>query len=49
MDESAKAVTSVAEDASDLVSVMQDIQSETENNKKISADMEARVSKFKKL
>ena len=49
VDESAKAVTSVAEDASELVSAMQEIQSETKNNQKISENMVAEVKRFKKL
>lgn len=49
VDESATAVTSVAMDASDLVTAMMDIQGETDNNKRVSTDMGTQVSRFKKL
>lgn len=49
MDESANAVTSVASEASDLVTVISDIQSETDHNRKVSADMDEQVQRFKKL
>lgn len=49
MDESAKAISSVAADASDLVTAMMEIQSETKNNKSISGNMEGQVKQFKKL
>ena len=49
MDESANAVTSVATEASDLVTAISDIQSETDHNRKVSADMDEQVQRFKKL
>ena len=49
MDESANAVTSVAAEASDLVTAISDIQSETDHNRKVSADMDEQVQRFKKL
>ena len=49
MDESANAVMNVAAEASDLVTVISDIQSETDHNRKVSADMDEQVARFKKL
>ena len=49
VEESTKAVTSVAVDASELVSAMTDIQESTDKNKRISNDMEMQVSRFKNL
>ncbi len=49
MDESARAVSSVAADASDLVGAMVEIQSETQNNKDISDQLERQASQFKKI
>ena len=49
IDESTIAVSTVAEDASDLVGAMMEIQNEVENNKKISEEMGAQVKRFKKL
>lgn len=49
IDESANAVSSVAGDASDLVSAIMDIQNQTEENKKISEDIADGVKRFKKL
>lgn len=49
MDESANAVTSVATEASDLVTAISDIQSETDHNRKVSAEMDEQVQRFKKL
>ena len=49
VDESAKAVTTVAADASDMVSAMMDIQTETTNNKNIADQMITTVRKFKNL
>ena len=49
IDESTIAVSTVAEDASDLVGAMMEIQNEVENNKKISEEMGAQVKRFKRL
>lgn len=49
VDESANAVTVVATDASELVAAMVDIQSETDNNRRVSEDMISVVKRFKKL
>ena len=49
IDESTIAVSAVAEDATDLVGAMMEIQKEIENNKKISEEMGAQVKRFKKL
>lgn len=49
MDESANAVTSVAAEASELVIAISDIRSETDHNRKVSADMDEQVQRFKKL
>ena len=49
MDESANAVMSVAAEASDLVTAISDIQSETDHNRKVSSDMDEQVQRFKKL
>lgn len=49
VEESTKAVTSVAVDASELVSAMTDIQEATDKNKRISTDMEMQVGRFKNL
>lgn len=49
IDESTIAVSTVAEDATDLVGAMMEIQKEIENNKKISEEMGAQVKRFKKL
>ena len=49
MEESSNAVTSVAEEASDLVTVISDIRSETDHNRRVSADMDDQVARFKKL
>ena len=49
MDESANAVMSVAAEASDLVTAISDIQSETDRNRRVSADMDEQVQHFKKL
>lgn len=49
IDESTIAVSTVAEDASDLVGAMMEIQNEVENNKTISEEMGAQVKRFKRL
>lgn len=49
MDESARAISSVAADASDLVAAMMEIQNETKNNKNVSDNLESQVQQFKKL
>lgn len=49
VDESAKAVTTVAADASDMVAAMMDIQTETANNKNIADQMLDTVGRFKNL
>lgn len=49
IDESTTAVSTVAEDASDLVGAMMEIQKEIEKNKQISEDMDAQVKRFRKL
>ncbi len=49
MDESARAISSVAADASDLVAAMMEIQNETKNNKVVSDNLESQVQQFKKL
>ncbi|MBQ6787468.1 MAG: methyl-accepting chemotaxis protein [Lachnospiraceae bacterium] len=49
IDESTIAVSTVAEDASNLVGAMMEIQKEIENNKQISEDMDAQVKRFRKL
>ena len=49
MDESANAVTSVAMEASNLVTVISDIQNETNHNREVSSEMDEQVQRFKKL
>lgn len=49
MDESARAISSVAADASDLVAAMMEIQNETKNNKIVSDNLDGQVQQFKKL
>ena len=47
--ESARAVTSVAEDASVLVDAMSQIQDATEDSQKISEELQGEVNKFEKV
>ena len=47
--ESARAVTSVAEDASVLVEAMSQIQEATEESQKISGELQSEVNKFEKV
>ena len=49
VDESANAVSTVAADATELVSAMMGIQGETANNRRVSEDMIGEVRRFKKL
>ena len=49
VDQSAKAVTTVATDASELVEAVVEIQSETNTNKKVVQDLAGVVNRFKKL
>ena len=47
--ESARAVTSVAEDASNLVTVMAQINDATEDSKIISEELQSEVNKFERV
>lgn len=47
--ESARAISSVAEDASTLVDAMVQIQDESENSQKISEDLQSEVNRFEKV
>ena len=49
VDESAKAVTSVAEDTSDLVGVMANIQTEAEKGYDIAQELQQEVNRFKQV
>ena len=49
VDESAKGVSGVAEDATQLVNAISRIQEETENNQAISKDLESEVGRFEKV
>ena len=49
IDQSAKAVTTVATDASELVEAVVEIQSETNANQKVVNDLATVVNRFKKL
>lgn len=49
VDESAKGVTSVAENAVSLVGAITQIQQETENNLEISSNLSSEVNRFKKV
>ena len=49
VDESAKGVTGVAEDASQLVTAISLIQEETENNQAISKELQGEVQRFEKV
>ncbi len=49
VDESAKGISGVAEDASNLVNAISQIQVETENNHEISMELQAEVGRFEKV
>lgn len=49
VDESAKGITGVAEDATKLVNAISQIQAETENNQNISQDLESEVKRFERV
>ena len=49
VDESAKAISGVAEDSSQLVGAISHIQEQTENNRVISKEMENEVKRFEKV
>lgn len=49
VDESAKAIVSVAENAVSLVNAITQIQQETENNQEISSQLSSEVNRFKKV
>ena len=49
VDESAKGVTGIAEDATQVVNAIAKIHEETENNQAISKDLESEVGRFEKV
>ena len=49
VDESANAVSGVAEDATQLVNAISQIQQETANNQTISKELEGEVKRFEKV